>query len=201
MKLGRSRSAGFASLETLCALVPHLPSIWSGPNVNRRAGEPHGVLWMKAVAFTLAVPGIVAGAAPYLLDAILGDRELVIGPLRYAGWILVTAGIAGYVWCARDFVRIGRGTPAPIDAPQELVIQGLYRWSRNPMYVSVLLVVFGQAMILESLAVVAYGIVLWAAFHTFVRWYEEPRLTRQFGGLYERYRAAVPRWLGRPLDR
>lgn len=159
------------------------------------------MLWMKAGAFTLAVPGIVAGVAPYLLDAIFRVDELVIGPLRYAGWILVTAGIGGYLWCVRDFVRVGRGTPAPIDAPQELVIQGLYRWSRNPMYVNVVLVVFGQAMILESLPVLAYGIVLWAGFHTFVRWYEEPRLARQFGGPYERYRAAVPRWLGRPFNR
>lgn len=166
--------------------------------MNGRAEEPRGVLWLKALAFTLTVPGIVAGAAPYLLDATVGLRGSVLGPLRYAGWILITAGIAGYVWCARDFVRIGRGTPAPIDAPQALVIQGLYRWSRNPMYVSVLLVVFGQAMILESLTVSAYGLVLWAGFHSFVRWYEEPRLARQFGGLYERYRAAVPRWLGRP---
>lgn len=159
------------------------------------------MLWMKAGVFTLAVPGILAGVAPYLLAAIFRVHELVIGPLRYAGWILVTAGIGGYLWCVRDFVKVGRGTRAPIDAPQELVIQGLYRWSRNPMYVNVVLVVFGQAMILESLTVLAYGIVLWAAFHTFVRWYEEPRLARQFGGPYERYRAAVPRWLGRPFNR
>lgn len=171
------------------------------PNVNRRADEPSGMLWMKAAAFTLAVPGIVAGAAPYLLDAAFPGHESVIGPLRYAGWILVAAGTAGYLWCARDFVRVGRGTPAPIDAPQELVIQGLYRWSRNPMYVSVLLVVFGQAIILESPTVLAYGILLWAGFHLFVRWYEEPRLARQFGRRYEQYRAAVPRWLGRPLHR
>ena len=164
---------------------------------NRRAGEPRGVLWMKAVAFTLAVPGMVAGAAPHLLDDIFRVQESVIGPLRYAGWILITAGVGGYVWCVRDFVRVGRGTPAPIDAPRELVIQGLYSWSRNPMYVSVLLVVFGQAVILESLAVLAYGTVLWAGFHTFVRRFEEPRLARRFGGPYERYRAAVPRWLGR----
>ena len=169
--------------------------------MNRSVEQPRGVLWMKAVAFTLAVPGIVAGAAPYVVDDVFGGREFVIGPLRYAGWILITAGIAGYVWCARDFVRIGRGTPAPIDAPQELVIEGLYRWSRNPMYVSVLLVVFGHALILESLTVLAYGILLWGGFHTFVRLYEEPRLARQFGGVYERYRAAVPRWLSRPLDR
>ena len=156
------------------------------------------MLWLKAVAFTLAVPGIVAGAAPFLLDARFTAHELPLGPLRYAGWILVAAGTGGYIWCVRDFVRFGRGTPAPIDAPQELVIQGLYRWSRNPMYVSVLLVVFGQAVLHESLSVLAYGLVLWAAFHAFVRWYEEPGLARQFGGSYERYRAAVPRWLGRP---
>lgn len=159
------------------------------------------MLWMKATAFTLAVPGVVAGVAPYALDTTVAIGELAIGPLRHAGWILVTAGITGYVWCARDFVRDGRGTPAPIDAPQELVMRGLYGWSRNPMYVSVLLVVFGQAMILESLAVSGYGILLWAGFHTFVRWYEEPRLARQFGGVYERYRASVPRWLGRPPNR
>lgn len=169
--------------------------------MDRTAGEPRGLLWMKAATFTLAVPGIVAGVAPYLLDALFGVRGSVIGPLRYAGWIVITVGIAGYLRCARDFVTVGRGTPAPIDAPQELVIQGLYRWSRNPMYVSVLLVVFGQAIVLESLTVLAYGILLWAGFHVFVRWYEEPRLTRRFGSPYERYRAAVPRWFGRPLDR
>lgn len=164
-------------------------------------GSHTGVLWAKAVAFTLVVPVTVAGAAPQLLAANFEIRELMIGPARYVGWILIVAGVGGYLGCARDFVRIGRGTPAPIDAPQKLVIRGLYRWSRNPMYVSVLLVVFGQAIILESLSVFAYGMVLWTGFHAFVLLYEEPRLTRQFGELYERYRTAVPRWLGRPLSR
>lgn len=155
------------------------------------------MLWAKAVAFTLAIPGTVAGTAPYLLAARFEARELTLGPARHIGWMLIIAGVAGYLWCALDFVRVGRGTPAPIDPPRELVIRGLYRWSRNPMYVSVLLVVFGQAMTLESLSVFTYGIVLWAGFHTFVRWYEEPRLARRFGHVYERYRTAVPRWLGR----
>lgn len=159
------------------------------------------MLWAKAVAFTLLVPGIVAGAAPHLLAANFEIRELIIGPGRYAGWILIVAGAAGYLVCMRDFVMVGRGTPAPNDAPQELVIRGLYRWSRNPMYVSMLLVVIGQALILESLSVFVYGTVLWAGFHAFVRLYEEPRLTRQFGGSYERYRTVVPRWLARPPSR
>lgn len=164
------------------------------------SGSHTAALWAKAAAFTLVVPGTVVGIAPRLLAANFEIRELSIGSARYVGWILVVAGVGGYLACALDFVRIGRGTPAPIDAPQNLVIRGLYRWSRNPMYVSVLLVVFGQALVLESLSIFVYGLVLWAAFHAFVRWYEEPRLTRQFGEPYERYRMMVPRWLGRPVS-
>ena len=164
---------------------------------NAGAESRPAALWFKAVVFTVAVPGVVAGVAPRLLHAGFEIRELMIGPARHLGWIAIVAGGLGYLWCARDFVRLGRGTPAPIDAPQDLVIRGLYRWSRNPMYVSVLLVVLGQAVVLESLSVLAYCVVLWAGFHAFVLGYEEPHLARRFGEPYERYRSAVPRWLGR----
>jgi hypothetical protein len=91
----------------------------------------------------------------------------------------------------------GRGTPAPIDPPKELVVRGLYRFARNPMYVGVLAVIAGQSWLFGSPPLAIYALAVFACFHVFVIAYEEPTLRRHFDGAYERYCAAVPRWLPR----
>jgi protein-S-isoprenylcysteine O-methyltransferase Ste14 len=152
-------------------------------------------LWLRALLFALLAPGTVAGLVPYLLGR-LGGPRLEVAAMPVVGAALVAAGAAGLAWCFALFVRVGRGTPAPYDPPVHLVTAGPYRWSRNPMYVAVLLVTVGIAGLTGSVLVAGYAVLLTAIFHLRVRLYEEPRLRHQFGRDYDDYQAAVPRWLG-----
>ncbi|MBW2641992.1 MAG: isoprenylcysteine carboxylmethyltransferase family protein, partial [Deltaproteobacteria bacterium] len=101
------------------------------------------------------------------------------------------------LWCVKDFVVRGRGTPAPFDPPTRLVLLGPYRYVRNPMYVGLFLVLIGETMLYASLFVLLYSLFLVAAAHIFVVFYEEPTLRRKFGESYEKYLRSVPRWLPR----
>jgi len=103
-------------------------------------------------------------------------------------------GAAIYFRCAWDFAFAGRGTPAPIDPPKELVVKGLYRYTRNPMYIGVLTLLFGEAVFFASRQILIYAGVVFLIFHLFVMLYEEPALRRKFGDSYQRYCSAVPRW-------
>ena len=143
--------------------------------------------------FTLLVPALLGGAVPAFL-APVGDRAP--GWAVGAGWLLILLGTLGYLSCALDFVRYGLGTPAPVAAPRQLVVRGLYRYSRNPMYVSVLLVVTGQAALRWSSGVLIYAAVFFVVVNVFILGYEEPTLTRRFGGACLSYRQRVPRWIG-----
>ena len=147
---------------------------------------------IKTAIFTVLVPGVVGLYIPYRL---LGRTDL--GAFRYLGLIPIALGAAIYFWCAWDFAVAGRGTPAPIDPPKELVARGLYRWVRNPMYVGVLSVVLGQALLFGSPIVAEYAVLAFAFFHLFVVLYEEPTLGAKFGEGYALYRRTVPRWLPR----
>ena len=109
--------------------------------------------------------------------------------------IVVGAGI--YLWCVWDFATFGRGTPAPIDAPKRLVVRGLYRYLRNPMYVGVLTVIIGWCVFFGLSVLFAYFVAVAAMFHLFVLFYEEPTLHRRFGSEYDNYCRSVHRWLPR----
>jgi protein-S-isoprenylcysteine O-methyltransferase Ste14 len=102
-----------------------------------------------------------------------------------------------YVRCAWDFAVVGRGTPMPLDPPRELIARGLYRYVRNPMYLGVISVLIGEALLFESVRLLGYAASVAAGFHLFVVLYEEPALRRQFGDSYRRYRESVPRWIPR----
>jgi protein-S-isoprenylcysteine O-methyltransferase Ste14 len=157
---------------------------------------------IKTLIFTILVPGTVAVLIPYRLASSTATRGTVpLGSFRYFGLALIAAGILIYLWCACDFAFAGKGTPAPIDPPKELVIRGLYKHVRNPMYVGVLSLVLGQALIFEALALFVYAGFLFLAFNLFVLFYEEPALTRKFGEAYRSYCKAVPRWIPRPTGR
>ena len=106
-------------------------------------------------------------------------------------------GGATYAWCVWDFATFGRGTPAPIDAPKKLVVRGLYRYTRNPMYVGVLTVISGWAVLFQTGPLVLYAALVGTGFHLFVVLYEEHHLHREFGDDYDAYRAQVGRWLPR----
>ena len=153
-------------------------------------------LLAKNLLFTVVVPGTVAVYVPLW---IAGDRTLAPISGQVAGGLLLLLGVAIYAWCVWDFATFGRGTPAPVDAPKRLVVRGLYRYSRNPMYVGVLCVIAGWALLFLAPGVVLYGAAVASAFHAFVVLYEEPRLAREFGEDYAAYRARVGRWLPAPV--
>ena len=114
-----------------------------------------------------------------------------------AGWILILAAAALLLHSFARFALEGLGTPAPVAPTERLVVGGIYRHVRNPMYVAVLSIILGQALLFSSWAVFGYGIVAAAAMVSFVRLYEEPTLARRYGAEYEAYRRAVPGWLPR----
>ena len=145
-----------------------------------------------AVFFVLA-PGTTAGLVPWLITGWARPGH-GLGPLDAAGMVLVALGLAVVVACFTRFVTEGRGTPAPVAPTENLVVGGLYRYVRNPMYVGVASVITGQALLFRSWGVAAWLAVFLAAVVSFVKGYEEPRLAQQFGESYERYRRAVPGW-------
>jgi protein-S-isoprenylcysteine O-methyltransferase Ste14 len=149
------------------------------------------VLFLKNLLFTILVPGTIAILIPVALG---GDVSNSVGRFGVATQLFVF-GAAIYGWCVWDFATFGGGTPAPIDAPKRLVVRGLYRCVRNPMYIGVLLVIGGMIVLHDSWVLIVYGVVVWLCFDLFVRLYEEPRLQREFGSEYEAYRAEVSRWL------
>ncbi|OEU67867.1 MAG: hypothetical protein BA863_12135 [Desulfovibrio sp. S3730MH75] len=117
--------------------------------------------------------------------------------VRCAGLIPFTFGACVSLWCVKDFVASGRGTPAPFDPPTLLVVQGLYRYVRNPMYIGLFLVLIGEAMLFSSFFVLIYSLFFVAVAHIFVVFYEESALRRKFGESYKQYLKSVPRWLPR----
>jgi protein-S-isoprenylcysteine O-methyltransferase Ste14 len=156
---------------------------------------------LKTLLFTVLVPGTVAGLIPWMLLQGAGQPALVFPSFDLLALVPLLFGIGLYLWCAGAFTFIGKGTPAPIDAPTVLVIQGPYRLVRNPMYVAVLAVLVGEAWLFHSWLLIGYALVFWSVVHTFVVFVEEPGLQEQFGAEYERYRRAVPRWLPRLVSR
>ena len=155
-------------------------------------------LLLKNLLFTLLAPGTVGVAVPLL---IAGTNPRATGAALAPAVLLFGIGAAIYTWCVWDFASFGRGTPAPIDAPKKLVVRGLYRFTRNPMYVGVLTVIGGWAVFLQSAPVAVYGLGVWLLFHGFVRLHEEPHLEREFGSEYATYRSQVRRWIPRLAPR
>lgn len=148
---------------------------------------------VRALLAFIALPGLVAIVVPPIIASLDPWR---VGPAR-PGLAVMAAGAFVLVWCVRDFFVAGRGTLAPWDPPKSLVLVGLYRHTRNPMYVGVLVLVLGWAMTLGSPALGGYAILLAVAFHLRVLIHEEPWLASQFGPQWHAYAAAVPRWLPR----
>lgn len=147
--------------------------------------------------FFLAAPGTVAGWIPHAITHWrVGPAFAGLESGRWFGVVLVTAAIVALVECFARFALVGRGVPAPVAPTQTLVVSGLYRYCRNPMYVCVVAAILGQALILGSGALLVYAGVMWLIFHLFVLAYEEPTLARQFTN-YRGYQTHVPRWLPR----
>ena len=153
---------------------------------------------LGSLAFLVLAPGGVAGLVPWLITTWRplppGDG---LGALRWTGLTLIAAGLAVILEAFARFAWEGRGTPAPVAPTRTLVVSGFYRFVRNPMYVAVTALIFGQAVLFASWGVALYGVVIAAAFHTFVRLYEEPTLREAYGEEYDAYCAVTPRWIPR----
>ena len=147
----------------------------------------------RALLSFLLLPGIVAGLVPWLL--VRSD------PWRGRGWmpgfIVLGIGLGVLLWCTVAFYQRGQGTLAPWDPPQHLVVSGLYRHTRNPMYIGVLLTIWGWALATTSPILGIYGMVCAAAFHLRILFYEEPALSRLFGKEWDEYVTNTPRWMPR----
>ena len=169
--------------------------VWEWRRAISRGTRVAGVVRsavFTAVFFVLA-PGATAGLVPWLITG--WDRpEGGFRPADLAGGVLVALGVVAVVTCFVRFVTEGRGTPAPVAPTEELVVGGLYRFVRNPMYLAVASVIAGQALLFQSVGVALWLVGFLVAVVAFVKGYEEPRLTEQFGESYERYRRAVPGW-------
>jgi protein-S-isoprenylcysteine O-methyltransferase Ste14 len=145
--------------------------------------------------FLLLAPGVIAGVVPWWLTRWEVDEPLPYwAPLRVFGLALAAVGAGVLLHSFARFVLEGRGTPAPVAPPDRLVVGGLYRHVRNPMYLAVLSLVVGLALGLGRLELLVYAAFVLGAFVGFVHWYEEPTLRSRFGAHYDQYREAVPGW-------
>jgi protein-S-isoprenylcysteine O-methyltransferase Ste14 len=153
---------------------------------------------LGSAAFFALAPGVVAGAVPYWISRWQVGPDLPGQPASGAlGAVLIAAGLVPLVESFARFALQGLGTPAPVFATRHLVVTGFYRHVRNPMYVGVLAVIVGQALLFGNLWLLAYAAPVWLAFHLFVIGYEEPTLLRTFGAEFAAYRDHVPRWVPR----
>jgi protein-S-isoprenylcysteine O-methyltransferase Ste14 len=152
-------------------------------------------LIIRTLLFTIFVPGSVTVLVPWMLLRSDMEYPLPLGGVHFTGWVIVAVGVAIYLWCAWNFIASGRGTPNPLDAPQQLVVRGLYQFMRNPMYVGVGSIVAGEGVLFQSATLLMYAAVLMVLFHLRVISYEERTLRRQFGAAFDAYCRHVPRWL------
>lgn len=151
---------------------------------------------LRTLIFTVFVPGFWTVLVPYWLVG--RHARLDLRGTAIAGWLLVLAGAALYLGCAFwGFALRGKGTPAPIDPPKKLVMEGPYRIVRNPMYWSVTTVMMGEALAFRSAALAEVGVVFFVFTILFVTFYEQPILRHKFGAQYEAYCRQVPGWIPR----
>jgi protein-S-isoprenylcysteine O-methyltransferase Ste14 len=154
-------------------------------------------LFIRNLIYTILQPGVIAGLIPYL---VLSDnaKEVLDQPLelyQYVGGLIFVAGLIIMLICIGSFATQGKGTLSPADPTQELVVEGLYTYSRNPMYVGVALMLIGESMFFVSIVLWVYAICVVSTFHLFILYFEEPRLKRDFGEKYVSYCRRVKRWI------
>jgi protein-S-isoprenylcysteine O-methyltransferase Ste14 len=150
---------------------------------------------LKSLLFLVVAPGVVAGYIPLAL--LRNGAQIKTGGLAYLALPLWFIGGIILLWSFWNFFKEGRGTPAPIDPPKELVAVGFYRYVRNPMYVGIFLTLIGHFLWFGYWYLLIYAFVVFFCFNAFVIMYEEPTLKRNFGAAYEEYLKRVPRWIPR----
>ena len=151
----------------------------------------------SAIFFAVA-PCTLAGLIPWSITGWqLQPPFLGLELTRAVGATMILAGVPGLIDAFARFALQGLGTPAPIAPPRKLVVTGLYRYVRNPIYAALVAIILGEAVLMGDSRLIVYGALLWLSFHVFVVVYEEPALEQTFGKEFEAFRAAVPRWIPR----
>ena len=164
-----------------------------------RSMSTGSALWLtlRSLLWTLLLPGFVAGYVPWMYFGLKDVSLTPITPLVALGMMCSALGIILLFACIFEFARTGRGTLSPVDPPRHLVVRGLYKYVRNPMYLSVTCILLGEVILTQSRALFAYWLFWLLAVNVFVIAYEEPTLRRQFGNSYEDYKRSVGRWVPR----
>jgi protein-S-isoprenylcysteine O-methyltransferase Ste14 len=153
---------------------------------------------LGTVLFLFLAPGFVAGLVPWWITRWRIEAPFLgVPPIRLLGILLIGLGVPLLLDSFARFAVQGVGTPAPVFPTRHLVVKGLYRYVRNPMYLAVVSVILGQSLILGNVRLLEYAALVWLGFHLFVLVYEEPTLRESFGVEYEAFCANVPRWLPR----
>lgn len=153
---------------------------------------------LVSALFLVVAPGTISGLVPWWISRWRLEGPLLgLLPLRVAGVLLIAAALPVLLDSFSRFALEGIGTPAPIFPTKYLVVTGLYRYVRNPIYVAVVTVILGQGLFFGNIAVLEYGVLVWIAFHIFVMAYEEPILRATFPREYQRFCKNVPRWIPR----
>jgi protein-S-isoprenylcysteine O-methyltransferase Ste14 len=151
-----------------------------------------------SIIFFIIAPFTIAGVIPWALTQWQVQSPEAAQPIaQAAGASLAAMGTLMLLDSFARFALKGIGTPAPVFPTQHLVVSGLYRYVRNPMYVGVVAAIFGQALMFMSQTLAIYGAIIWLAFHLFVLAYEEPTLRQTFGAEYDAFCKHVPRWIPR----
>ena len=154
-------------------------------------------LALRSLLWTVLLPGVVAGYVPWRYFGVRSAQPRLANPVHVLGMVLIVAGVVLLAACIWEFFKRGRGTLSPVEPPRELVVQGLYRYVRNPMYLSVSAIVLGEVLITGSRDLLVYWLIFFIAANLFVMFYEEPNLRARFGESYVRYTQRVGRWLPR----
>jgi protein-S-isoprenylcysteine O-methyltransferase Ste14 len=155
------------------------------------------LLALRSLFWACVIPGLIAGYVPWRYFGIRDVRLNLANPLHVAAMPVLAAGVLLLAACIVEFTRSGRGTLSPLDPPRQLVVRGLYRYVRNPMYLSVTVIAVGEIILAPSRALAIYWIIWFAWVNIFVIGYEEPALRRQFGPSYDEYTRRVRRWIPR----
>jgi protein-S-isoprenylcysteine O-methyltransferase Ste14 len=154
-------------------------------------------LGVRSLIWAIALPGVVAGYVPWRFFGLSDVHASLRDPVQLLGLVCIALGAALLAVCIWEFAHSGRGTLSPVEPPKELVVRGLYRYVRNPMYLSVTAIILGEAMLARSRDLLIYWAIWFVVVNLFVIGYEEPSLRRRFGESYERYKRNVGRWIPR----
>jgi len=152
-------------------------------------------LALRSLLWALLLPGLFAGYLPWRFFGLSRVKVDFVDPTHLLGLLCIGAGVALLAACIVEFARSGRGTLSPVDPPRHLVVRGLYRYVRNPMYLSVTTIVLGECLLTRSTDLFVYWVIWFLGANLFVLGYEEPTLRHQFGAEYDAYTQRVGRWV------